>query len=497
MEDTRRFPVAGSRYRAERRLGAGGQGEAWLAWDTRLQRPVVLKQFMVPEGASAEERETLVERAGREARAAAKLNHPNVVTVHDHVTDSGGLPWIVMEYVEGRSLRDVLDDGPLPVAEAARVGERIASALAAAHAAGVVHRDIKPANILLGDGRVVLADFGIAGVAGEITLTAPGEVMGTPQYMAPEQLVDGQSSPASDLWSLGATLYRAVEGRAPFSGSTYPGLIAAVTRGVPERTRTAGALAPVIGQLLRLEPAERPAAAVVAATMREVADDLRAAGSEPADLDGLLAKGTEAREAGEFARAEDHYWSALDLAIAHRARDKEGWAWDGIGSCRWRSGDHETAMKFFTQAERVADATGNGALKAWSLYNFGVYRHRCHEPSAAREFFEQALAVAEAHQNHEAVGWTLHMLAELAGERGDSQQESEHYGTAARVGLDSGDDGLAGWSLYHAAKCAERSGDLAGAVNDFGRALEIGRRIRDRWMVQKSEEGLARLTDRA
>ncbi|MDX3613298.1 protein kinase domain-containing protein [Streptomyces europaeiscabiei] len=493
MEDTDTVPVVASRYRRERRLGAGGQGEAWLAYDVRLDRQVVLKQFKLPDDVSAEERERLIARAEREARAAGKLNHPGIVTVHDQFSDSNGLPWMVMEYVDGHSLREVLDGGPLQVAEAAHIGDQIATALAAAHAAGIVHRDIKPANILLADGRAVIADFGIATMQGEITLTATGTVLGTPAYMAPEQL-RGEASSASDMWSLGATLYRAVEGHAPFSGDSYQ-LMLAVSRGVPEPMRTAGALQSLIGQLMRFEPAERPAAAVAAATMREVVECLPTAGPGPADIDGLLEQATKERDEGALDQAEDHYRSALDLAIQHRARQKEGWAWDGLGSCRWRNGDHEMALKFFTRADRLADETDDTHLKAWSLYNFGVYRRTRGEPAAAKDFLERALVVADVHRCPAAAGWTHHQLAELAQDENAARREEEHYAAALRVGLDSDDDGLTGWSLIHVARCAERSSDLPQAGEHYARALEIGTRIHDQWMVRKAEEGRARTAD--
>ena len=495
MEDAGTVPVVDSRYRLERRLGAGGQGEAWLACDARLRRRVVLKQFKVPEGVSAEAREVLIARAEREARAAGKLNHPGIVTVHDQFSDSGGLPWIVMEYVDGHSLREVLDGGPLTVVEAARIGAQIAAALAAAHAAGVVHRDIKPANILLADGRAVVADFGIATMPGEITLTATGTAIGTPQFMSPEQIRGGSTSSASDMWSLGATLYRAVEGRSPFSGDSDWQLVWAVSRGVPEPMRTAGALQSLIGQLMRFEPAERPAAAVAAASMREVVEGLPTAGPGLADIDSLLEQATKERDGGALDQAEDHYRSALDLAIQHRVRRKEGWAWDGLGSCRWRNRDHEMALKFFTRADRLADETDDAHLKAWSLYNFGVYRHARSELAAAKDFFERALAVADTHRCPAAAGWTHHMMAELAQDEGDACQEREHYAAALRVGLASDDDVLAGWSLIHLARCAERSCGFPQAGEHYARVLEIGARSHHHGMVQEAEEGLARIAD--
>ncbi|WEH18525.1 serine/threonine-protein kinase [Streptomyces sp. VNUA24] len=495
MEEADTVPVVDTRYRLERSLGAGGQGEAWLAYDVRLHRRVVLKQCKVPEGVSAKEREVLTARAEREARAAGKLSHPGIVTVHDQFSDRSGLPWLVMEHVDGQSLREVLDKGPLPGTEAARIGAQVAAALAAAHSAGVVHRDIKPANILLSGDRVVIADFGIASMLGEITLTPTGTVMGTPQYMSPEQTSGGPISPASDMWSLGATLYRAVEGRHPFSGESAPQLVLAVSRGVPQPMRTTGALPSLIGQLMRFEPDERPAAAVAAATMREIVECLPTAGPGLADIDRLLEQATKERDEGALDQAEDHYRSALDLAIQHRARRKEGWAWDGLGSCRWRGGDHELALKFFTRADRLADETDDTHLKAWSLYNLGVYRRRRGELAAAKDFLERALAVADAHQCPAAAGWSHHELAELAQSEDDTLREEEHYAAGLRVGLASGDDGLTGWSLIHVARCAERSSDLPRAGEHYARALEIGTRIHDRWMVREAEEGLAHIAD--
>lgn len=222
---------------------------------------------------------------------------------------------------------------------------------------------------------------------------------------------------------------------------------------------------------------------------------LPTAGPGLAEIDSLLEQATKERDKGALDQAEDHYWSALDLAIEHRARQKEGWAWDGLGSCRWRNGDPEMALRFFTRAHRLADETDDTHLQAWSLYNFAVYRRSRRELAAAKDFFERALAVSDAHDCPAAAGWTHHQLAEVAQDEEDARQEEKHYAAALRVGLDSGDDKLTGWSLIHVARCAERSSDVSQVGENYTRALEIGARIRDKWMIKEAEEGLARIAD--
>jgi tetratricopeptide (TPR) repeat protein len=211
-----------------------------------------------------------------------------------------------------------------------------------------------------------------------------------------------------------------------------------------------------------------------------------------ADIGHLLDQATAERDAGALEEAEDHYWSALDLAIQHHARQKEGWAWDGLGSCRSRQGDHGTAMRFFVRADRLADETGDTLLKAWSLHNFGTCRRKHDDVPAARDFFAQAIAVAEAHEHHAAGGWTHHAMAELARADSDYGREREHYAAAARAGLASRDDVLGGWSLFHVARCAEESGDLPGAREHFEQTKDIGARSNPE-MLRLAEESLARL----
>ena len=255
--------VVDGRYELLDRIGQGAMGTVWRARDLVLARDVAVKQVRLPNLMSDRERAILRERTLREAKVSAKLSHACVVTVYD-VIEAGGAPWIVMELVAARSLQRVLaEDGPLPPRQAAETGMMLLGALASAHAVGIVHRDVKPGNVLLTrGGRAVLTDFGIAVVDGDPALTQTGMVMGTPGFCAPERIRGQPASPASDLWSLGATLYAAVEGRAPFDGHGSPmAVLASIVHSDPPPARSAGPLTAVIGALLSKDPAQRPDAA--------------------------------------------------------------------------------------------------------------------------------------------------------------------------------------------------------------------------------------------
>lgn len=249
--------VAG-RYRLLASLGTGGMGTVWVADDLLLGRQVAVKEVIPPPDVTDAENTTLRERTLHEARTAARLSHPNVVTVYD-VAEDGGRPWIVMELIQARSLRDiVLEDGPLPVQQAAGVGLQVLAALRAAHQLGIVHRDVKPGNVLIDDsGRAVLADFGIARAADTPAFTTTGVLVGSPSYIAPERAQGEQGGPASDLWSLGATLYAAVEGRPPYDRDGALPTLTAVVSEEPDPPQRAGPLWPVISGLLRHDPRER------------------------------------------------------------------------------------------------------------------------------------------------------------------------------------------------------------------------------------------------
>jgi hypothetical protein len=232
-------------------------GRVWAARDEMLARDVAVKELVPPPGLREAELGDLRERTLREARAIARLAHRNVVRIFDIVHD-GGLPWIVMELVPSRSLFEAIDaDGPMAPDRAARIGLDVLAALRAAHREGLLHRDVKPANVLLADGRVVLTDFGLATLAGDASMTGTGVVLGSPSYLAPERALDGEVGPAADLWSLGATLYAAVEGSPPYSRSTPMATLAALATELPRPPRQAGVLGPVLDGLLHRDPANR------------------------------------------------------------------------------------------------------------------------------------------------------------------------------------------------------------------------------------------------
>lgn len=237
-------------------------GKVWRAHDEVLHRTVAVKELTAGLYVAEADRIVLHARTQKEARAAARISHPGVVTVHD-VIEYDDRPWIVMQYVDGPSLADAAkESGEIAPREAARIGIHVLGALRAAHEAGVLHRDVKPGNVLLArDGRVLLTDFGIAAIEGDSTITRTGELVGSIDYLAPERVRGGDPGPASDLWSLGATLYTAVEGRSPFRRTSPISTMQAVVAEEPPPPGRAGPLGGVITALLRKDPDERPSAA--------------------------------------------------------------------------------------------------------------------------------------------------------------------------------------------------------------------------------------------
>ncbi|MFE6841627.1 serine/threonine-protein kinase [Streptomyces sp. NPDC057686] len=253
--------VLAGRYRLVEPIGSGGMGKVWRAHDELLHRTVAVKELTAGLYVAQADREVLHARTQKEARAAARIQHPAVVVVHD-VLEHDDRPWIVMEYIDGPSLADAAKSaGRIEPTEAARIGLHVLGALRAAHAVGVLHRDVKPGNVLLAkDGRVLLTDFGIAAIEGDSSITRTGEIVGSIDYLAPERVTGGTPGTASDLWSLGATLYTAVEARSPFRRTSPISSLQAVVNDEPPALRQSGALGPVITALLRKDPDERPSA---------------------------------------------------------------------------------------------------------------------------------------------------------------------------------------------------------------------------------------------
>ncbi|MFD1658958.1 protein kinase [Streptomyces caeni] len=270
--------VVDGRFELQARLGSGGMGTVWRARDLVLDRIVAVKEVRPPDRDLAEydpdAARMLRERVLREARALARINHPNVVTIH-HIFDGGegSYPWIVMEYVSGGSLADLLARGPMAPLQAARIGLEVLAALRAAHDVGIQHRDVKPANVLMHpDGRPVLTDFGIAAIRDATALTATGSVIGTPDYMAPERVSGRADGPASDLWSLAMMLYTAVEGHHPLRrGTTLATLAAVLNDEVPPPVK-AGPLRDVLTRVLVRDPAARPDAETLGRMLADVAE---------------------------------------------------------------------------------------------------------------------------------------------------------------------------------------------------------------------------------
>ncbi|MET8996075.1 serine/threonine-protein kinase [Amycolatopsis sp. Hca4] len=271
------------RYRLLEPIGGGAMGTVWRAQDEKLDRTVAIKELLLPHDHDEQRTQEAKNRAMREARIAARLQHSHAITVFA-VLEEEDRPWLVMEYLPSKSLALVLGEQPATVDDAIRVGVQISSALAGAHRAGVVHRDVKPANILVSeDGTAKITDFGISRAIGDVKLTATGEIAGTPAYLAPEVARGEDADFAADVFSLGATLYAAVEGQSPYGVADNPiALLYKASSGEIVPPEKAGRLTPLLLRMLASEPAERP-------SMDEVEQELRALLPDPEPGESVLA----------------------------------------------------------------------------------------------------------------------------------------------------------------------------------------------------------------
>jgi non-specific serine/threonine protein kinase len=269
------YLVAG-RYRLRSKIGGGGMGAVWLAHDTLLDRQVAIKQVLSVAGMTEDSAAEMRQRAMREGRIAARLSHRNAIAMHDVALDAGE-PWLVMEYLPSRSIAEILHQtGTMPVKQVAQIGAQVADAMAEAHNAGILHRDIKPGNILIAEGRnaglVKLTDFGISRSKDDVQLTQTGVITGTPAYFAPEVARGEDPTEASDVYSLGSTLYTCVEGQPPFGlDDNSLVLLHKVARGEIIRPQRADALEGALLAMLEPSPDRRPTMAGIRDRLAQIA----------------------------------------------------------------------------------------------------------------------------------------------------------------------------------------------------------------------------------
>jgi serine/threonine protein kinase len=358
--------IAG-RYRLQSVIGRGGMGVVWLATDEFLNRDVAIKETVRPHEFDDAEWDALRQRSFSEARLAARLSHPNIVGVFD-ILQQDGRPWLVMQLVPFPSLRDVIQrSGPLAPAHAAQVGLSVLEAIEAAHSAGILHRDVKPANVLLGsDNQVFLADFGLAVTDGSPHATRTGLIIGSPSYMSPERARGDSPSPAADLWSLGATLYAAVEGRDPFERNGSAAVLAAVITDDPDAPSLAGPLWPVIRGLLEKDPQQRLTAGQARWMLQPLADTQDAA-YLPEDATQLAAAGHTAVLPAQHYRERDsrrrvrHPVAIFLASVAVLALG----AYVAAGQL---TGHHSAAPSVTRSADPKPSDSGN-SLAPWQLHD--------------------------------------------------------------------------------------------------------------------------------
>lgn len=349
--------VVADRYELLETVGRGGFGVVWRARDTLLQRHVAVKEIAIPGFLNEEDRSGLREKVLKEARAAARLDHPGAVTVFD-VIDDDGHPVIVMELVEAPNLSQLVQEqGPLEPAEAARIGLEVLDVLDAAHSHGIVHRDVKPGNVMVAEsGRVRLGDFGVAAILDDPTVTTSGAITGSPAYMAPEQATNKGAVAASDLWSLGATLYFAVEGRPPFDKGAPLPTLTSIVQDPPRPPQKAGELGPVLDGLLVKDPRARLSSAQIRRQLERVSAVAPPADEAPGGDTMVLPEPVVAQASPPPAPAPPPVTRRPAVAAAAPRRSSSGVAW-AVGIV----GLLVVALLAFTLTNRDADSPSDTA----------------------------------------------------------------------------------------------------------------------------------------
>jgi len=386
MSQSERLVLA-TRYRLVSEIGQGANGTVWRGHDELLDRAVAIKELRLPPDLSEEERVVFYRRTLREARAPAQLRTPSIVEVYDVVIEQGR-PWIVMELIEAPNLEQLIEtNGPLPPERVAHIGRQLLDALAVAHRSGIIHRDIKPSNVLLDGDRVVLTDFGLAFSSGATNLTKSGHFMGSPAYVAPEVAAGERATPQSDLWSLGATLYAAVEGRPPFDRGNVMATLSALANEEPPPAQNAGPLAPVLSGLLQKNPLRRLSHARAADRLERAMSAPRSARRQAMPAASSTAKSptscgiswaitarvvdmpwpTPPANAAPMAKPSTRLWRA-SLQSTSGAAAAIGGRWCvGCPGCAWRQRTSRSkARKPRAPARKRAPTAGAGAwASAW------------------------------------------------------------------------------------------------------------------------------------
>ncbi|TDD11892.1 serine/threonine protein kinase [Nonomuraea deserti] len=389
--------VAG-RFVIEAQLGSGGMGWVWRGRDSKLDRVVALKQVRADVGRLPE----LKARAEREAQALARIDHPGIVRVHD-VLDAPDGPWIVMDYVQGTVLGALIERAPLSEPAVVRIGAQALDALAAAHAVGVLHRDVKPDNILItAAGSVVLVDFGIAAIEGHERITMLGHIIGTPDFLAPERIRGTPVGPAADLWSLGATLYTALEGRPPFRKSTEEATRFAILTSPPDPMIRAVRLKPTLNRLLAKSPANRMTAGELARQLERAAGGDRGAGPRPPSRAATATQPRPPRE-DEVARANGGPGSR-GASGGRGASAGGGGAGAGVAARRVRRtladvGDAERGSMILTLPPDEAAVL---LAERWKLFTTAAVEEMCRQAAKSATILQMLLPAR--------AGWLLNQV---------------------------------------------------------------------------------------